>query len=67
LLPLVPGELVLETEEIQVAFGIDDVLMAVATGISLTDTCVRTVKAYRQKGIELDIERLIEEVRVTAL
>lgn len=49
------------------AFGIDDALMAAAAGISLTDTCVRTVKAYRQKGVQLDIERLIEEVRVTAL
>jgi hypothetical protein len=49
------------------AFGIDDALMAAAAGISLTDTCVRTVKAYRKKGIHIDIELLIEEVRVTAL
>jgi hypothetical protein len=41
--------------------------MAAAAGISLTDTCVQTVKAYRKKGVHLDIERLIEEVRVTAL
>jgi hypothetical protein len=49
------------------AFGIDDALMAAAAGISLTDTCVQTVKAYRKKGVHLDIERLIEEVRITAL
>jgi hypothetical protein len=49
------------------AFGIDDILMAAAAGISLTDTCVQTVKAYRKKGVPIDIELLIEEVRVTAL
>jgi hypothetical protein len=49
------------------ALGIDDALNAAAAGISLTDTVVKTVKAYRKKGNELDIERLIEEVRVTAL
>lgn len=49
------------------ALGIDDALAAAAAGISLTDTCVRTVKAYRKKGVHLDIERLIEEVRITAL
>jgi len=49
------------------AFGIDDALSAAAAGISLTDTVVKTVNAYRKKGKELDIERLIEEVRVTAL
>ncbi len=49
------------------AFGIDDTLSAAAAGISLTDTVVKTVKAYKKKGGELDIERLIEEVRITAL
>jgi hypothetical protein len=49
------------------AFGIDDALMAATAGIKLTDTCVRTIKAYRKKGVHLDIEMLIEEVRVTAL
>lgn len=49
------------------AFGIDDALIAAAAGISLTDTCVQTVKAYRKKGIHLDIEKLIEEVRITAM
>lgn len=49
------------------AFGIDDALMVAAAGISLTDTCVQTIKGYRKKGVHLDIERLIEEVRVTAL
>jgi hypothetical protein len=49
------------------AFGIDDALFAAAAGISLTDTVVKTVKAYRKKGDEIDIELLIEEVRVTAL
>ena len=49
------------------AFGIDDALTTAAAGISLADTVVRTVKAYRKKGVHLDIERLIEEVRITAL
>jgi hypothetical protein len=49
------------------AFGIDDALAAAAAGINLTDTCAKVVKAYRKKGVHLDIERLIEEVRVTAL
>lgn len=49
------------------AFGIDDAMMAAAAGISLTDTCVQTIKKYRKKDINLDIELLIEEVRVTAL
>jgi hypothetical protein len=48
-------------------FGIDDALMAAAAGISLTDTVVKTVQSYRQKGVELDMERLIEEVRITQL
>jgi hypothetical protein len=30
------------------AFGIDDALMAAAAGISLTDTCVQTIKKYRK-------------------
>jgi beta-phosphoglucomutase-like phosphatase (HAD superfamily) len=49
------------------AMGIDDAIAAAAAGISLTDTCVRTIKAYRKQGKDLDIERLIEEVRITAL
>jgi|ERR1035437_4050339 hypothetical protein len=49
------------------AFGIDDALAAAAAGISLTDTVVKTAKAYRKKGVDLDIERLIDEVRITAL
>jgi hypothetical protein len=49
------------------AFGIDDALMTAAAGISLTDTVVKTVQSYRRKGQEIDIELLIEEVRVTAI
>jgi hypothetical protein len=49
------------------ALGIDDALNAAAAGISLTDTVVKTVNAYRKKGSQLDIERLIDEVRITAL
>lgn len=49
------------------ALGIDDALAAAAAGISLTDTIVKTVQSYRKKGAHLDIELLIEEVRVTAL
>jgi hypothetical protein len=49
------------------AFGIDDALMTAAAGISLTDTVVKTVLAYRGKKDQIDIALLIEEVRVTAL
>ena len=49
------------------AFGIDDALAAAAAGISLTDTVVKTIASYRDKDIPLDIEQLIEEVRVSAL
>lgn len=49
------------------AFGIDDALSTAAAGISLADTVVKTVKSYHKKGFDLDIERLIEEVRITAL
>ncbi len=49
------------------AFGIDDALMTAAAGISLTDTVVRTIESYRNKGQHIDIELLIEEVRITAL
>jgi hypothetical protein len=49
------------------AFGIDDALMTAAAGISLTDTIVKTVQAHRRAGVAIDIEQLIEEVRVTAL
>jgi hypothetical protein len=49
------------------AFGIDDALMAAAASISLSDTVVQTVKRYRKAGNDIDIEQLIEEVRVTTL
>jgi hypothetical protein len=49
------------------AFGIDDALTTAAAGINLADTCVKIIRAYRKKGAHLDIERLIEEVRITAL
>jgi hypothetical protein len=49
------------------AFGIDDVLSAAAAGINLTDQVVRIVKAYSKEKKPLDIELLIEEVRITAL
>lgn len=49
------------------AFGIDDALGAAAAGISLTDTCVKVIQSYRKQGKNLDIEILIEEVRITAL
>lgn len=49
------------------AFGVDDALAAAAAGISLTDTVVKTIKSYKKSETPLDIEQLIEEVRVTAL
>jgi hypothetical protein len=49
------------------AFGIDDGLAAAAAALELTNTIVETIKRYRGKKQDLDIELLIEEVRVTAL
>ncbi len=41
------------------AFGIDDVLMSAAAGISLTDTVVRTIEAYRKKKVFPSILRCL--------
>ncbi len=49
------------------AFGIDDAIGAAASGIDLVDTCVKIVKEYRKQKRDIDIERLIDQVRVTAL
>lgn len=49
------------------AFGIDDALGAAASGLNFTNTLVETVKAYRKKGVSIDIEKLIEECRVEAI
>ncbi|MCC6660921.1 MAG: hypothetical protein IT437_08550 [Phycisphaerales bacterium] len=49
------------------AFGIDDALMTAAAGLRFSDTLVQTVKAYRKADGDLDVELLIEEVRVTTL
>ena len=49
------------------AFGIDDALAAAAAGIDLTNTIVETIKRYRGKEKDPDLEMLIEEVRLTAL
>lgn len=48
------------------AFGIDDGIAAAAAAINLTSTMVDVVKKYR-KDPNLDIELLIEQVRVEAL
>jgi hypothetical protein len=49
------------------AFGIDDALAAAAAGIDLTNTLVETIKRYRGKQKDPDLEMLLEEVRLTAL
>lgn len=49
------------------AFGIDDAISAAAAGISLTDTIVQTVQRYRKGKKNLDLELLLEQVRITAL
>lgn len=49
------------------AFGIDDALGAAASGLNLTNTLVETVRACREKGVSIDIEKLIEECRVEAI
>jgi len=48
------------------AFGIDDALSALAGGINLTTTLVETVKRYKKKGGDPDLELLLQEVRITA-
>jgi stage III sporulation protein SpoIIIAA len=49
------------------AFGIDDALSALAGGINLTTTLVETLKRYRKKGDDPDLELLLQEVRITAV
>lgn len=49
------------------ALGIDDALMTAASSISLADTLMDVIKKYRREKKDLDIEMLIEEVRITAL
>ena len=49
------------------AFGIDDALTTAATAINLTNTLIETFKRYRKSEKDPDLERLLEEVRVTAL
>jgi hypothetical protein len=59
-------ESITQLKGINMAFGIDDVLVIAAAGLDLTNTLVETVKAYRKES-NYDIELLIEEVRITAL
>ena len=49
------------------AFGIDDALTTAAAAISLTDTIVETVRSYKKQKQDIDLERLLEEVRLTAI
>lgn len=50
------------------AFGIDDALASGAAAIKLTTTLVEVVQRYGKKGIkDVDIERLIEDVRLDAI
>jgi hypothetical protein len=49
------------------AYGIDDVVTAVIGVVKLTDTIVTIVKKYREKKQSVDLEQLLQEVRVTAL
>jgi hypothetical protein len=49
------------------AFGIDDAMAAVAEGVKLTNTVVEIVKRYKKEAIDLDLDQLIREVRITAI
>jgi len=49
------------------AFGIDDALVAAASAIKLADTLTKTIEKYRKEDEDIDIERLIEEVRITTV
>ena len=49
------------------AFGIGEAFSAAAAGVELTNTVVEIIKRYRGQGKDLDLELLIEEIRVTAL
>ena len=49
------------------AFGIDDTLTTAAAGISLADTIVSVIKNYRGGSEDIDIETLIDQVRIEAM
>jgi hypothetical protein len=49
------------------AYGIDDVFTAVTGVVKLAETIVTIVKKYREKKQSVDLEQLLQEVRVTAL
>lgn len=49
------------------AFGIDDTLSLATSSISLVDTIVSTVKNYNRDGKDIDLEILLEQVKITAL
>src|SRR5262249_38366609 len=44
-------------------FGIDDALLAAAAGLKLTNTLIEIAKEYREKGKDIDITQLLDEVR----
>lgn len=49
------------------AIGIDDAFTAAASGVKLADTLVKTIQAYRKKKLDLDVEKLIDEVRIAVI
>jgi hypothetical protein len=49
------------------AFGIDDALTAATAGLKITETLVEIIKKHRGRRNEPDFERLLAEVKNTAL
>lgn len=49
------------------AFGIDDALTAATAGLKITETLVEIIKKHRGRKNEPDFERLLVEVKSTAL
>lgn len=48
------------------AFGIDDALMTAAAAISVSNTLVEVVAAYRRRNSNKDVQSLLDEVTMTA-
>lgn len=49
------------------AFGIDDALNAATAGVKLTNTVVEIVKRYKKEKVGLDLELLLQEIKLTAV
>ncbi len=48
------------------AMGIDDLLMTVAESLSVANTFVEVTAAYKQRKASIDVQKLLDEVTITA-